>query len=179
MSLGSKLVSTVVGIVAITAALYFYDRKTNDQLRDEFSFNLNKWYEKGKYFDYEGKHRIFYVQEVLPDTVDGWSSSSSGADDEHGRAKQGVNEETDVHVVFLHGFPTSSYDYIKLWSLFKQEPKHRVKSLITFDYIGYGFSDKPVDFDYSLFEMADLVDALLMHLSKHFVSIFLFPHQVF
>lgn len=175
MGFGSKLLSTLVGIVAITAALYVYDRKSNDQLREEFSSNLNKWYEKGNYFTYDGQYRMFYVQDVLVDYSETPSNSNTANTDE----KNDSAAKDEVHVVFLHGFPTSSYDYIKLWPLFKQdhEQNNKIKSIVTFDYLGYGFSDKPLEYDYSLFEMADMVDALLMHLSNVQIAYYLIFNQ--
>ena len=49
---------------------------------------------------------------------------------------EGTGEET---LLFLHGFPTSSWDWHKMWSLLA--PSYR---LIAPDFLGYGFSDKPV-----------------------------------
>lgn len=172
MGFGSKLVSLLVAVVAIMAALYVYDRKSNDQLREEFSYNLNKWYEKGNYFYYEGQHRVFYVQDFLND------------DDDQNNESNNKNNDEDIHVLFLHGFPTNSYDYTRLWSLFKLEDNERAKikakSLITFDFMGYGFSDKPFDYDYSLFDMADIVDSLLIHLSNfYFKQIYIEIHVDF
>lgn len=55
-------------------------------------------------------------------------------------------------VLLLHGFPTSSHDYAKVWArLALRHP------LVTLDFLGFGASDKPVDHSYSLFEQADLV----------------------
>jgi pimeloyl-ACP methyl ester carboxylesterase len=73
-----------------------------------------------------------------------------------------VNAKYDNTLLLLHGFPTSSYDYIKLWPMLKEL---KINSLVTFDFVGHGFSDKPADYDYNLFDMADMVDALLMHLN--------------
>lgn len=61
---------------------------------------------------------------------------------------EGNSEET---MVILHGYPTSSYDYYKvLPNLIK---KYRV---IIHDHLGFGFSDKPLDYSYSLIEQADV-----------------------
>ncbi|ETE58309.1 Mesoderm-specific transcript protein, partial [Ophiophagus hannah] len=45
-------------------------------------------------------------------------------------------------VVLLHGFPTSSYDWYKIWEGLTQR-FHRV---IALDFVGFGFSDKPASF---------------------------------
>jgi pimeloyl-ACP methyl ester carboxylesterase len=57
-------------------------------------------------------------------------------------------------VLVLHGFPTSSHDWHHV--LEELGRRHRV---VLLDMLGYGLSDKP-DQRYSLFEQADIVDAL-------------------
>jgi len=57
-------------------------------------------------------------------------------------------------LVLIHGFPGSSYD----WSEVVPELPGRV---IAFDLPGYGFSDKSRRASYSLFDQADMVEALL------------------
>lgn len=59
-------------------------------------------------------------------------------------------------LVLLHGFPTASWDWSPLW-----EPLARRFHLHALDFIGYGFSDKPVDHPYTITSQADLVEAWL------------------
>ena len=59
-----------------------------------------------------------------------------------------IKKET---LVILHGYPTSSYDYFKV--LPELSKHYRV---IIHDHLGFGFSDKPLDYSYSLIEQADL-----------------------
>jgi pimeloyl-ACP methyl ester carboxylesterase len=54
-------------------------------------------------------------------------------------------------LVILHGYPTSSYDYHRV--LPQLAKKYRV---ILHDHLGFGFSEKPLDFSYSLIEQADI-----------------------
>ena len=61
---------------------------------------------------------------------------------------EGNSEET---MVILHGYPTSSYDYFKV--LPELTKKYRV---IIHDHLGFGFSEKPLDYSYSLIEQADV-----------------------
>jgi pimeloyl-ACP methyl ester carboxylesterase len=99
--------------------------------------NLNDWQRGGKFFDYKG-FPIFYRQ-----------SAASG-------------EVT----LCLHGFPSSSHDYHKIWdALAKNFP------LAAFDMIGYGFSAKPADFDYTTFNQTDVLQALLENLKIEKVHI--------
>ncbi|QTE23081.1 alpha/beta fold hydrolase [Polaribacter cellanae] len=53
-------------------------------------------------------------------------------------------------LVILHGYPTSSYDYYKVLPVLIK--KYRV---IIHDHLGFGFSNKPLDYSYSLIEQAD------------------------
>ncbi|MCH3885105.1 alpha/beta fold hydrolase [Tenacibaculum aquimarinum] len=61
---------------------------------------------------------------------------------------EGNTEET---LVILHGYPTSSYDYYKVLPALAK--KYRV---IIHDHLGFGFSDKPRSYSYSLIEQADV-----------------------
>ena len=65
----------------------------------------------------------------------------------------------DPPVVLLHGFPTSSFDWRACADHLKQ--KRRV---VTFDFLGFGLSDKPQDYSYSLIEQADSVAVVLREL---------------
>jgi pimeloyl-ACP methyl ester carboxylesterase len=69
-------------------------------------------------------------------------------------------------LVCLHGFPSSSFDQHKIWP----ELSRRFE-VISFDMIGYGFSDKPTDLGYTTFDQADLFEALLSNLGVERVHI--------
>jgi pimeloyl-ACP methyl ester carboxylesterase len=66
-----------------------------------------------------------------------------------------TNSHPGPTVFILHGFPSSSYD----WRRVVPELAKRVR-VVTFDYLGFGLSDKPVEARYSLFEQADLAEAI-------------------
>lgn len=59
-------------------------------------------------------------------------------------------------LLLLHGFPTSSFDWLPIWELLENEYQ-----LVTVDLLGFGFSDKPVNHTYSIHEQADIVEALV------------------
>lgn len=61
-------------------------------------------------------------------------------------------------ILFLHGFPTASYDYVHLAPLLENDYQ-----LLFFDFLGFGFSDKPRPHTYSLFEQADIAAAAAAH----------------
>lgn len=59
-------------------------------------------------------------------------------------------------LLLIHGFPTSSWDWSKLWWPLAQSYR-----LIAMDLLGFGLSDKPWPHRYSIQEQADLILALL------------------
>lgn len=59
-------------------------------------------------------------------------------------------------ILMVHGFPTSSWDWQPVWSELSEHYR-----LIALDMLGFGFSDKPENFHYSIHGQADLVEALL------------------
>jgi len=90
---------------------------------------LDDWKQAGRTFDFGGR-RIFYRDEGRGDVL-----------------------------LCIHGFPTASFDWVKLWPTLIQ--RFRV---IAPDMLGFGFSDKPRRHAYSLFEQATLHEALLASL---------------
>ncbi len=62
----------------------------------------------------------------------------------------GIQEGKET-LVILHGYPTSSYDYYKVLPYLEQ--KFRV---VIHDHLGFGYSDKPHNYSYSLIEQADM-----------------------
>lgn len=60
-------------------------------------------------------------------------------------------------LVFLHGFPSSSFDWHALLEL---EPA-RSHAVVAFDFLGFGLSDKPRDHDYTLAWQTDLAEELI------------------
>ena len=92
--------------------------------------NLDGWRQNGSYFDYRG-NRIFYHFDKNP------------------------KNSTEI-LLCLHGFPSSSFDYHKIWD------KLGLRfSVLAFDMIGYGFSDKPTDYDYTTFNQVDILQSLI------------------
>src|SRR5262245_30552963 len=59
-------------------------------------------------------------------------------------------------LLLIHGFPTASWDWTRVWP--ELVKRYRV---MTLDMIGFGFSAKPRDWNYSLSIQTDLFEALL------------------
>lgn len=77
-------------------------------------------------------------------------------------------------LVFLHGYPSSSFDFRTLVPLLAANP------ILTFDFQGFGLSDKPRDRagdPYSLFSQADLATELVR---RHFPgrAVFVLAHDM-
>jgi len=66
---------------------------------------------------------------------------------------------TGEPLMLLHGFPTSSWDWRHVWNELA-----RSYHVVAFDFLGFGFSDKPHDGPYSVFSYADQAEALLARL---------------
>ena len=58
-------------------------------------------------------------------------------------------------MTLLHGFPSSSHDWVKVAPALAE--RH---ALLLFDFLGFGASEKPAEHEYSLHEQADLVEAM-------------------
>jgi pimeloyl-ACP methyl ester carboxylesterase len=63
-------------------------------------------------------------------------------------------EGAGLPIVVVHGYPGSSYDFAGVVAQLD-------RPVLLLDLLGYGFSDKPADASYSLFEQADLVEELV------------------
>lgn len=101
---------------------------------------LESWQQGGKWFCFEG-HAIF--------------SRMAG---------QGEP------LVLIHGFPTASWDWNRVWPMLVQQ--HNV---LTLDMLGFGFSDKPTDYEYSIQDQADLFQGWIEGLGL--TSVHLFVHD--
>jgi pimeloyl-ACP methyl ester carboxylesterase len=62
-------------------------------------------------------------------------------------------------LVAIHGFPSASWDWQPMWP--ELAARFRV---VAADMIGFGWSDKPRDYAYSIFDQATLQEKLLAHL---------------
>ena len=93
---------------------------------------IDQWHEQGECLDYRS-HQVFY--------------------------RAGGCADAPV-LLLIHGFPTCSWDWHKVWDTLAPH-----FHLVTLDLIGFGFSDKPRHYDYSIRDQAQLCLALLRHLN--------------
>ncbi len=104
------------------------------------TYTLEAWQQAGKWFSYDG-HAIF--------------SRMAG---------------TGAPLVLLHGFPTASWDWHRIWPMLSSQ-----NQLLSLDMLGFGFSDKPRDYAYSIEDQADLVQGWLEGLGL--ASVHLLAHD--
>ena len=70
-----------------------------------------------------------------------------------------VREEgAGERLLLIHGFPTASWDWHLLWP--KLVEKYHI---IAPDLLGFGFSDKPRNYPYSILDQANMIEALVQH----------------
>jgi pimeloyl-ACP methyl ester carboxylesterase len=62
-------------------------------------------------------------------------------------------------VFFIHGFPTSCYDWREIIDILSKSYR-----CVAYDLIGFGLSDKPEGWSYSLFQQADVAQSLVAEL---------------
>ena len=67
-----------------------------------------------------------------------------------------IDEGAGEVLLLIHGFPTASWDWWQMWD--QLTPQFRV---LTLDMIGFGFSQKPKKYPYSIFDQADLFELFL------------------
>lgn len=95
-------------------------------------FTFESYQEQASYINFNG-HSIAYWQSV--------------------KSVQSTDTET---ILFIHGFPSASCDWHYQW-----QNLAKTYHLISLDLLGFGFSDKPTNHQYSVLEQADIIEALL------------------
>ncbi len=91
--------------------------------------DIEEWQARGQQVNLLG-HNIFYIDE--PARGEPWGT-----------------------IFFIHGFPSASWDWYRIWP-----ELNRHYRLVAMDLLGFGFSAKPSPHDYRIMEQADLCEAL-------------------
>ena len=68
-------------------------------------------------------------------------------------------EGSGPHLLLIHGYPFNTFDWAPIWDRLTAR-----FTVIAPDMIGMGFSAKPVAYQYSVHDHADMHEALLAHL---------------
>lgn len=95
--------------------------------------STDAWYARGQRAELLG-HEIFFVDEP-------------------------ATGEQRGTIFLIHGFPTASWDWWKLWPVLNESYR-----LVALDLLGFGFSAKPGSHDYRIAEQADICEALVAQL---------------
>jgi len=69
-------------------------------------------------------------------------------------------------IFLIHGYPTSSYDWAKIWDTLAENYQ-----VLAIDLLGLGFSDKPSKYVYSVQDHADQAIALIEYLKQEEVHL--------
>lgn len=95
-------------------------------------------------------------REILPPRIQQWKDRgdiTKCADHDIFYMDSNSGDET---IVCIHGFPTSSFDWVEMWE--SLDSKYRV---FAFDLLGFGFSEKPRPYQYTIAEQTDILVELL------------------
>ena len=107
---------------------------------------------------------------MLTDRVERWRAT--GSFDTIGGRRLFVRQRDGAGplLLFLHGFPSSSYDWAPLLDAFDD------RATLAFDFLGFGLSDKPRDHVYSLGWQADAAEELVRRAGSP--PVFLVAHDM-
>jgi len=107
---------------------------------------------------------------ALTDRVEAWRRRGADAEFDGRRIFTWQRNGADPLVLFLHGFPSSSYDWRPLLD------SGFDRAVLAFDFLGFGLSEKPRDADYSLLWQADLTEELVRRRGAR--SVFVVAHDM-
>ncbi|MCP3428042.1 alpha/beta fold hydrolase [Opacimonas viscosa] len=106
--------------------------------------NLLGYQQTAQYFSYSG-YNIAYWQVSTP--------SPTGV-----RVEPHLLSPSAEPIVFLHGFPSASLDWSKVWNLLSNSQNNDgYGDFHAIDFLGFGLSDKPHPHRYTLQEQADII----------------------
>ena len=105
---------------------FFFPRSEKSVSLNTLPSAIKSWHERGSYINIFG-YKTFYIHEK----------------------SKNLNKVNSTYAL-VHGFPTSSYDY---HSVIEELLNHG--NVVVHDQVGFGFSDKPTDFTYSVLELAE------------------------
>src|SRR5688500_3928608 len=80
--------------------------------------------------------------------------------DQNGHLQHYIDEGHGTPVVFVHGTPSWSFDFRQVIKKLSQSNR-----CIALDHIGFGLSDKPADYEYSLEKHVVNLTQLITHLN--------------
>lgn len=112
-------------------------KNRNSVVVDSDDISVSFWQEQGDFFSYRRfdiEYKIFYRDS----------------------AKHSKEDLSKPVLLLIHGFPTASIDWYSVWPSFNKHFR-----LITLDMMGFGLSDKPQQYQYSIHDQTDIYQSLL------------------
>ena len=92
---------------------------------------------------------------MLHPALAAWAEGGTHVRTRRGRSVFARGEGTGPAILFLHGFPTHSYDWHEQTAALSAD-----HACLAFDFLGFGLSDKP-RIAYSVFDQADIAEDVL------------------
>lgn len=121
--------------------------------------DTSAWAASGAYANFNGVALFYHAQST---STHGKGAERERSNDGRGSAQScGKGEPT---LVLLHGFPTSSFDFVEAWDdIVDTAAAAGISCVVAMDFVGFGLSDKPAAhaFDYSIHAQADAVEWLV------------------
>ena len=138
-------------IVFILGIRYIIQRDRERNALD--NAELRRWAQLGSYFNWNG-HSVFY------------------------RVLKNRHSTNNEHLVMVHGYPTSSFDFESILDEINAEDGF--SKILLYDMLGHGFSDKPSPWThtYSVMKSADLLIDLIKHTAIDKQKIHIFAHDL-
>ncbi|MFC4699745.1 alpha/beta fold hydrolase [Glaciecola siphonariae] len=120
-------------------------------MRDEtmLSESFDAYLNNARWFQY-GSHKIAYWDSGAP-VAHHFSAPDSSPSNADLSLIHSQSIDKQPPILFLHGFPSASWDWHHQWAHFIKS--HRC---IAFDMLGFGISDKPTKYKYSVLEQAKI-----------------------
>ncbi|KAL3653294.1 hypothetical protein CASFOL_002975 [Castilleja foliolosa] len=147
-------------------------------LGDGFSFSGGKysdesspadeWFKQGKFVK---AHPVGGTGEKAKDPIFGLAmgGSSQASNDLFRWFCVETGSSAKPPVILIHGFPSQAYSYRKVLPILSKN-----NHVIAFDWLGFGFSDKPqpkYGFDYTLNEFVESLDSVVNEFAKDKVTL--------
>lgn len=104
------------------------------------------------------------MSSTMPESVAAWRDGGRWLGTSAGRIFVRATDGDGPVVVFLHGYPSSGYD-------FRQLRDRLDRATLTLDFLGFGLSGKPRPHRYTIFEHTDVVAEVLAHLGHREVDV--------
>jgi pimeloyl-ACP methyl ester carboxylesterase len=149
-------VPVILVILSRIAYLAVFKPAPSSGIHQTTSPILRSWVSSGRYINFDG-HAVF-IKDSIGDII---ASAGDPKGDERKKLTK-LQDTVDLPVMlFLHGFPTFSYDFKDIYDVMKG-----TYHVVAADFLGFGFSDKPDNINYKMMMQSDCIDRVLKSVFK-------------